>query len=64
MSVALNCQKNSSDDSPFVREAIREAVQTTGLPEEAIFPHTDRLRASILSRAQQLKNEYHKETRF
>lgn len=60
MSVALNCEVN--DDSVFVRQAIKECCDSTGLEETSLFPCTDRCRASILQRAQELKREYHTQT--
>jgi len=62
MSIAWKCD----DDSCFVKEAIREAADASGMNEETAkfsdFPtHTQ---SSILRRAQELKAEYHRETRL
>lgn len=51
------------DDSIFVHEAIKEAIAETGLTAADLYPKTDRLRASILFRAQELKSEYHEVTK-
>lgn len=64
MSLILNCEVKTlqtgqlTDDSVFVHEAIKEAVESTGLSREEIFPFSNRLRESILRKAQELKNEY------
>jgi hypothetical protein len=50
------------DDSVFVHEAIREAMENTGYHANEIFPYTNRLRDSILQRAQALKREYNEQT--
>jgi hypothetical protein len=54
--------KRMQDDSVFLHEAIREAMENTGYHANDIFPYTNRLRDSILQYAQVLKREYNEQT--